>query len=151
MHLAQLNIAKFRYPTDDPRMAEFMDNLDRVNAVAERSAGFVWRLKDDSNNATDMRLGDDFALNLSVWQSVKHLEEFVFNTVHVQFYKRREEWVDLSKGHHLVMWWVPEGHTPSVQEAEERLNLLQDSGPGEQAFGWAEVIDTERWQARRCA
>ena len=71
MHLAELNIGKFKYPTTDPRMADFMDNLDRVNALAERSPGFVWRLKGDNNNATDFRVGDDMAVNLSVWEDAK--------------------------------------------------------------------------------
>jgi uncharacterized protein DUF3291 len=90
-HIAQLNIGRFRYPTDDPRMAAFMTNLDRINALAERSEGFVWRLKDDSNNATDIRPPSDptMAVNLSVWESVEALEHFVWTTVHKQFYNRK--------------------------------------------------------------
>jgi hypothetical protein len=92
MHLAELNIGKFKYPTTDPRMAEFMDNLDRVNALAERSPGFVWRLKGDNNNATEFRIGDDNAVNLSVWETPDALEHYVFKTVHVKFYKKRAAW-----------------------------------------------------------
>ncbi len=109
MHIAELNIGKFKYPTSDPRMAEFMDNLDRVNAIAERSPGFVWRLKGDNNNATEFRIGDDMAVNLSVWEDAKSLETYVFKTVHVHFYKKREAWFDLMEKPHMVFWHVPEG------------------------------------------
>ena len=95
-HLAQLNIGRLRCPTDDPRMADFFNNLDLVNALAERSKGFVWRLKDDSDNATNIRPFDDpnMAVNLSVWESIEALEHFVWQTVHKQFYDRRPEWFD---------------------------------------------------------
>ena len=95
-HIAQLNIGRFRYPTDDPRMRAFMDNLDRVNAIAERSEGFVWRLKDESNNATAIRPASDptMAVNLSVWESVEALERFVWATVHKQFYNRKSDWFE---------------------------------------------------------
>ena len=108
-HLAQLNIGRFRYPTDDPRMAGFMNVLDLVNGLAERSEGFVWRLKDDSGNATSFRPFPDpqMAVNLSVWESVEALERYVYQTVHRRFYGRREEWFDKMDGPHLVMWWIP--------------------------------------------
>ena len=110
-HLAQLNIGRFRYPTDDPRMADFMNNLDLVNALAERSQGFVWRLKDDSGNATNFRPFPDpqMAVNLSVWESTEALERFVYQTVHKRFYGRREEWFDKLEGPHAVMWWIAAG------------------------------------------
>jgi Domain of unknown function (DUF3291) len=94
MHLAELNIAKPRFPLDDPRMADFVNNLDRVNAVAERSPGFVWRLKGDGNDATDIRFDDDpdSIVNMSVWETAEHLEHFVWNTVHKHIYRRRDEW-----------------------------------------------------------
>ena len=151
MHLAELNIGKFKYPTSDARMAGFMDNLDRVNAMAERAEGFVWRLKGDNNNATDMRIGDDMAVNMSVWESAKALENYVFKTVHVQFYKRKTEWFDLMEKPHMVFWWVPEGHQPTVDEAWDRLQDYEKNGASDWAFGWAEVIDIERMRALRCA
>jgi hypothetical protein len=151
MHIAELNIGKFRYPTTDPRMAEFMDNLDRVNALAERSPGFVWRLKGDNNNATDFRVGDDMAVNLSVWEDPKSLENYVFKTVHVQFYKRREEWFNLMEKPHMVFWHVPEGHQPTLEEAYARLQHFEKNGATEFAFGWAEVMDVERMRSLRCA
>ena len=151
MHLAEVNIGKFRYPTTDPRMAEFMDNLDRINALAERSPGFVWRLMGDNNNATDLRIGDDNAVNMSVWETPEALEHYVFKTVHVQFYKKRAAWFELMEKPHMVFWWVEEGHRPDLQEALDRLEHYQKHGATEYAFGWAEVIDKERWHAQRCA
>jgi hypothetical protein len=151
MHLAELNVGRFRYPTSDPRMADFMNNLDRVNALAERSPGFVWRLKGDNNNATDFRIGDDMAVNLSVWESAKALEDFVFKTVHVQFYRRRAEWFALVDKPHMVFWWVGDGHRPSLDEAWERLQHYTAQGASDYAFGWAEVMDSGRLKQQRCA
>ncbi len=151
MHLAELNIGKFKYPTSDPRMAGFMDNLDRVNAIAERSAGFVWRLKGDNNNATGFRVGDDMAVNLSVWADAKSLEDYVFKTVHVQFYRNKADWFDLMEKPHMVMWWVPEGHLPTLDEAYARLEKYQAEGASMDAFGWPEIMDEQRMRTLRCA
>ena len=151
MHLSELNIGRFKYPTSDPRMAGFMDNLDRVNAIAERSPGFVWRLKDDTNNATNFRIGDDMAVNLSVWEDAAALENFVFRTVHEKFYRAKEQWFEVSDRAHMVFWYVPAGHQPSLDEAWERLQDYQQNGPSERAFGWAEVMDAERMRSVRCA
>jgi hypothetical protein len=152
-HLVQLNIGRLRYPTDDPRMADFMNNLDLVNGLAERSAGFVWRLKDESNNATNIRPFDDpqMAVNLSVWESVEALERFVYQTIHKRFYGRREEWFDKMEGPHFVMWWVPAGHRPTVTEAKERLAHLAAHGPSDHAFGWENVAAAQLWKTARCA
>jgi len=151
-HLAQLNIGRFRYPTDDPRMADFMNNLDRVNALAERSAGFVWRLKDESGNATNFRPFPDpqMAVNLSVWESAEALERFVWQTVHKRFYGRKPEWFDALETPHFVMWWVSAGHRPSFEEAKERLEYLSAHGPSEFAFGWESVPATQLWKTARC-
>jgi hypothetical protein len=151
MHLAELNIGRFKHPTSDPRMAGFMDNLDRVNAIAERSPGFVWRLKGDNNNATEFRVGDDMAVNLSVWEDAKSLENYVFKTVHAQFYRNRAAWFDLLEKPHMVMWWVPEGHRPGLDEAYARLRQYEAEGPTGHAFGWAEIMDAERMRSLRCA
>ncbi len=151
MHLAELNIGKFKFPTSDARMAGFMDNLDRVNALAERSPGFVWRLKGDNNNATDFRVGDDYAVNLSVWTDAKSLENYVFKTVHAQFYKRKAEWFELMEKPHMVFWHVAEGHQPTLAEAMDRLENFEKNGATDAAFGWAEVMDVERMRQLRCA
>ena len=152
-HLAQLNIGRLRYPTDDPRMAGFMNNLDFVNSIAERTPGFVWRLKDESNNATAIRpFADlDMAVNLSVWESIEALERFVWQTVHKRFYGQREKWFVKMEGPHLVMWWIDAGHVPTVEEAKERLEHLAANGPSEYAFGWERIPAAQLWKTARCA
>ncbi|HEV2956407.1 MAG TPA: DUF3291 domain-containing protein [Xanthobacteraceae bacterium] len=152
-HLAQLNIGRLRYPTDDPRMADFMNALDLVNGLAERSPGFVWRLKDGSNNATAIRPfpDPDMAVNLSVWESIEALERFVWQTLHKRFYGRRQEWFAKAEGPHLVMWWVPAGHMPTVEAAKERLEYLAAHGPSDYAFGWESIPAAQLWKTARCA
>ncbi|MEO0699644.1 MAG: DUF3291 domain-containing protein [Pseudomonadota bacterium] len=150
MYIAELNIGRFKYPTDDPRMAGFMDNLDLVNGIAERSPGFVWRLKDDSNNATSFRIGDDMAVNLSVWEDAASLEGFVFNTLHEKFYRGKEKWFETADEAHMVFWHVPVGHEPTLEEAWERLQDLQKNGASERAFGWEQIMNAERMRTVRC-
>jgi hypothetical protein len=154
MHVAQLNIGRFRYETDDPRMADFMNNLERVNAIAERSPGFVWRYTDATGNATDTRPFDGdplMAVNLSVWESIEALEKFVWQTVHKRFYARKHEWFEKFDGTYFVLWHVLAGHRPSVQEAIERLEHLKAHGPSEHAFGWQDVASAKLWRSARCA
>jgi len=151
-HVAQLNIGRFRHPTDDPRVAGFMDNLDRVNAIAERSEGFVWRLKDESNNATAIRPFPDpmLAVNLSVWESVEALEKFVWNTVHSRIYNAKATWFEKLATPHLVMWFVPAGHVPSLEEAKARLEHLGQFGDSDQAFGWSHLPHIKLWMSKKC-
>jgi hypothetical protein len=153
MHLAQLNIARLKHPFDDPRIAEFADNLERINAVADRSEGFVWRLQDDSGDATAIRGFDDprVIVNMSVWESPEHLERYVWNTVHKQFYARRAEWFQLMEKQHLVMWWVEPGHRPTLEEAKARLDHLDEKGDSDFAFGWSHLPHVKLWQQARCA
>jgi Domain of unknown function (DUF3291) len=151
-HIAQLNIGRLRYPTDDPRMATFMTNLDFINALAERCEGFVWRLKDNSNNATAIRPASDLsmAVNLSVWESVEALERFVWATVHKQFYNRKGDWFEKLGTPHFVMWPIPSGHIPNLEEAMERLDHLTRKGDGDFAFGWGHLARIELWTSRKC-
>jgi hypothetical protein len=153
-HLAQLNVGRVRYEVDDPRMADFVNNLARVNALAERTPGFVWRYQDASGNATDTRPYDGdprMAINLSVWENVESLERFVWQTVHKRFYGRRTEWFEHPESAYFVMWWVPAGHRPSVAEAVERLEHLRSHGPTERAFGWESLPAAQLWKTARCA
>ena len=152
-HLAELNIGRVKYELDDPRMADFTNNLELVNGLAERSDGFVWRYVDESGNATDTRPFADplVIVNLSVWESVAALERFVWQTVHKRFYGRRHEWFDKASAPYLVMWWVPAGHQPAVTEAIERLGHLRVHGPSEHAFGWESLASAELWRTARCA
>jgi len=153
-HVAQLNIGRLRYETDDPRMADFMKNLARINALAERSPGFVWRYTDATGNATDTRPYDGdprMAINTSVWESVEALEKFVWQTVHTRFYSRKHEWFEKLAGAYFVLWHVPAGHRPSVEEAIERLEHLKAHGPSERAFGWQDMAAAKLWRSARCA
>ncbi len=151
--LAQLNIGRLRYRQDDPRVAEFMDNLDLVNAIAERSPGFVWRFKDETGAATATRAFDDpeMLINLTVWESAAALEQFVFRTVHQQFYRKRHQWFDPAVSPRLVMWWIPAGTRPTPAEAVARWRKLRDEGPSAEAFGWEGVAQAELWKTARCA
>lgn len=135
--IAELNIARPRFALEDPRMAGFVDALDRVNDVAERSPGFVWRLTGESGDATSIVLASDpeAIVNLSVWRSVEALQTFVFRTIHRQFLARRAEWFAAAGVETFVMWPVPRGHRPSLSEADERLAILRRDGSGPRAFG----------------
>ena len=146
-HLAQFNIARIRYPLDDPRMREFVENVDRVNGLAEKIDGFVWRLHDESGHAMNMRIYDDPTIlpNLAVWESVEALERFVWQTLHRQFFVRREEWFAPVKTT-LVLWWIPAGHRPSLAEAVARLDRLVEHGPSEEAFGWEQLPGAKLWK-----
>ncbi len=154
MHLAQLNIARLKYPFEDPRVADFAANLDRVNGIAERSEGFVWRLQDDGGDATGIQAFDDPAVivNMSVWRDPETLERFVWNTIHKAFYRRRAEWFGLMEAQHFVMWWVDEqAPPPDLLEAKARLSHLQAHGDSDFAFGWAYLPHVKLWQQARCA
>ena len=133
--LAQLNVARLREPIDSPLLAPFVAALDAVNAVADRSPGFVWRLQDDAGNATALRpWGDDVIVNLSVWRSVEALRAYVYSADHAAVLRRRREWFVPYDGPHLVLWWVDAGHLPTVEEAGDRLGRLAADGPGPAAF-----------------
>ena len=149
-HLAEFNIARIRYPLDDPRMAEFVDNVARVNALAEQIEGFVWRLQDESGHAMNMTVyGDPTILpNLTLWENEAALERFVWQTLHGRFYRRREEWFVPIKTP-LVLWWVPAGHRPSMDEGVERLEMLKERGPSEEAFGWESLSQAKFWKTQR--
>lgn len=149
-HLAQFNIARIRYPLDDPRMAEFVDNVKRVNALAEQIEGFVWRLQDESGNAMGMHVYDDPAIlpNLTLWESSQALERFVWQTLHGRFYRRREDWFEPLETP-LVMWWVLAGTRPTIEEGLARLEHLKEHGPSDYAFGWEHLDDAQLWKTQR--
>ena len=151
-HLAQLNIGRIRYDIDDPRMADFTDNLALVNGIAERSPGFAWRYVDESGNATETRPYADprIIVNFSVWESAEALERFVWQTVHKHFYGRRDDWFEHFEGPSMVLWWVPIGHRPSVEEAVARLDHLKQHGPTDHAFDWQRA-SAQLWKTARCA
>lgn len=135
-HLAQVNIGRARFAVDDPGMADFMAGLDRINALAEATPGFVWRLQSDSGNATDIQAFDDprLLVNMSVWESIDALRGYVYQSGHVDFLRRRKEWFDAVETPFQVLWWVAAGHIPTVSEAKERLEHLTIHGPTAHAF-----------------
>jgi Domain of unknown function (DUF3291) len=135
-HIAQLNIALAKAPLEDPLLADFMAQLDAVNAMAEASPGFVWRLKSDSGNATDIRAYDDprMIVNMSVWESIDALFAFTYKTAHTKVMNRRKEWFESLPGPHMVLWWIAAGAVSTVVEAQRRLNHLALHGPTAEAF-----------------
>jgi hypothetical protein len=138
MQLAQLNVALAKYDLEAPEIAEFVDNLDTVNAIAEASDGFVWRLKDESGDATNIQLFDDpkMIVNLSVWENVESLKNFMFRTHHRDFMRRKSEWFHAFPEDTYVLWWVENGHIPRAQEALEKLTYLRANGDSPQAFSF---------------
>lgn len=146
-HLAEFNIGILKYDWDDPRVADFADNLDRVFELATRAPGYVWHLSDPQMEAAqldpDGPLGGNprTASTLSVWKDLESLKHFAFHTVHKRFYDRRGEWYDDADqgwgGIRLVMWHIPQGHLPTIGEAVERLRHLADHGETDHAFGWS--------------
>ena len=153
MHLAELNVGRLAHAQDDPRVADFMNNLAVVNGLAERSPGFVWRLKGEGDGATDIAAAShpDMIFNLSVWESAESLEKFVWATVHKRFYARKGEWFERRATPHFVMWHVAAGTLPSLAQALERLEHLVAHGPSPEAFGWEGLPHIELWRSQRCA
>ncbi|MCT4332689.1 DUF3291 domain-containing protein [Paracoccus sp. YLB-12] len=155
MHLAQLNVGRLLAPTDDPRVSEFMGALDRVNGMGKRMPGFVWMMEgsgEPGTGNTQNSIGDDpqFVANLTLWEDVESLEQFVWQTVHRQFYERRAEWFELMGQTHFVMWWVPVGHRPTLDEALSRLDHLRSNGDSDHAFGWSWLEQARLWRTRGC-
>ena len=141
MQLAELNIGRLLAPTDDPRVAEFMENLDRVNGLGKRMPGFVWMMEgsgEPGTGNTDTYLEGDpqFVTNLTVWETPAQLQTFVFDTLHARFMDRKAEWFEKLVRMHFVMWWVEDGHRPGLDEALERLAKREDEGDSADAFGW---------------
>ena len=154
-HLAELNVGRLLAPTDDPRVEEFMGNLDRINGLGKRMPGFVWMMEgsgEPGTGNTENAIGGDrqHVTNLTVWESVETLEAFVWNTMHKQFYERRANWFEVLDKMHFVMWWVPEGHQPTLDEALARLEHLRTHGDSEKAFGWAYLEQATRWRQKQC-
>jgi hypothetical protein len=151
MHLAQYNVARFKGDKNGPHLADFHANLDRINALGDRMPGFVWRHMASEGALVVEREGEEIAANLTVWDSIEALENFVWNTVHAKVYARKHEWFETPSQPHLVMWWIEPGHRPSIAEAEARLAHLIANGPSDQAFGWESAPAAKLWREKRCA
>jgi hypothetical protein len=142
-NLAQVNIAIAKGAMDSEVMKVFSDNLDPINTIAEASEGFVWRLKDEAGNATNIVFSDNpnELVNMSVWQSVDALKHFMFKTHHIDFLKRKKEWFETVTEQTYALWWVPVGHYPSIQEAKDRLTLLNTNGETAEAFTFKTCVE----------
>ena len=144
-NLVQLNIAKMKYPIDSPDMTEFVDNLDNINALAERSPGFVWRLQTDDGDATGIVFfGSDVLVNMSTWEDVESLHNYVYKTAHAKIMSRRKEWFHRVEEANTVLWWAPEGEIPSLDEAKSRLELLKTQGSTAEAFSIKQAFPSPR-------
>jgi len=135
-HVAQMNVGTVLHPLDDPRIAEFMGLLDQVNAMADASPGFVWRLQSAQGNATDIQVNDDprFIVNMSVWQSVEALFDFVYRSSHRSVMAKRRNWFARPDRAYQLLWWIPAGSTPSIEQGLERLGWLDRNGASPYAF-----------------
>jgi hypothetical protein len=137
-HLAQINVGRLVAPADSPVVAEFMEALAPINALADAAPGFVWRLQDEegTGGATAIQTSDDplFIINMSVWESLETLREYVYKTVHVEYLRRRREWFEPHVELHLACWWVPAGSVPTPEEGLRRVALIREHGPGPEAF-----------------
>jgi hypothetical protein len=139
--LAQLNVATMKFPLQSAGMADFVANLDRINALAESSPGFVWRLQTDVGDATALRpLGEDSLINLSVWHDVASLNAYVYRSAHAHIMRRRKEWFERSTNAHVVLWWVSKGHRPAIAEALQNLALLRERGATPDAFTFRQAF-----------
>lgn len=142
-HLAQINVGFLKEPLDHASMAGFVELLDPINALADRSPGFVWRLVGEGEpDATRMRpFGDDLLINFSVWESVDALWDFTYRTEHLELLRRRRSWFERFSGAHLALWWIPAGTVPSLEEGERRLETLRAKGPSAEAFTLRDRFD----------
>ncbi len=142
LHIAQVNIARMKAPLEDPVMAGFVARLEEINALADRSPGFVWRLQTTDGNATYLRPYDDdrILFNLSVWETVEQLKRYVDYSAHVEVLRQRQAWFEKFAGAYVALWWVPQGRLPSVDEAKKRLAHLETHGPTQFAFTFKKVF-----------
>ena len=145
-HLAQINIGRLRAPVDDPLIADFRGALAEINALAERSPGFVWRLQTEEGDATSLHpTGDELVIpNMSLWESPEALGEFVFRSDHAPFLRRRREWFERYDSAYVALWWVPAGSLPTLDEGMERLAILDREGPTAEAFTFARRFPAPR-------
>src|SRR5262245_45626835 len=149
MHVAQLNIGRLVADREDAQVAEFMAALEPINAIAEATPGFVWRLQTDEGNATSIRPFDDdrILVNMSVWRSIEAVQAFAYGSRHVDYLRRRREWFLRMGAPTMVLWWVPEGHIPTMEEAKARLEHLERHGPTPTAFTFRQPFPPELVEA----
>jgi len=139
-HLAQINIARLIAPIDDPKIAEFVAQLEPINALADKAAGFVWRLQSESGNATDIVYSDDpfIIVNMSVWESIEALRNFAYKSDHARVFRDRAKWFEKMDKPNYCLWWIPVGHIPAVAEGRERLEHYQRHGATPYSFWFSQ-------------
>lgn len=144
-HIAQINIARMLAPLDTLQMADFVANLDRINALAEGSPGFIWRLKGEGNDATTLRpFPDDWLIvNMSVWETIEALHQYTYYSAHVEIFRRRGEWFSKLGTPAMVLWWIPAGHIPDLAEAKAKLEMLEKQEATPQAFTFKQRFTVE--------
>ncbi len=134
-HLVQLNIAKMKYSIESVEMSDFVNNLENINALADSSPGFVWRLQTEDGDATGIDFfGYDVLVNMSIWEDVESLHHFVYKTAHAKILRRRKEWFHHVEEAYMVLWWATEAVVPSLGEAKSKLELIKSRGPTADAF-----------------
>jgi hypothetical protein len=150
-YLAQINIAEQLYPKGDERIQPFFDAIPRINELAERSTGFVWRLRDEDDNATSIRWNDNDMLivNMSVWESVDALHAFTYATDHVAVYRQRRDWFHKMPTMHMALWYVPIGTIPTLDDARLALHRLDTVGATPLAFTFKQRFSVEEFLAAR--
>jgi hypothetical protein len=150
-HLAQVNIARLAAPLDSPRLTDFVAHLEPINAIADASEGFVWRLQTDAGDATSLRIFDDDRLivNMSVWESLEALRGYVYRSPHVVVLRRRQEWFDTMVEAHVALWWIDAGTLPTLGDAQQRLSTLRTEGPTPDAFTLKETFPPPSAPTRR--
>lgn len=142
-HLAELNVGRMRFPLTDARMAGFVEQLAPINALADGTPGFLWRLQSEGGDATALRpFPDDMMIvNFSVWESIDALFQYTYYSNHAKVLRERKTWFEHMKEHYLVLWWIPAGHIPTLVEAKERLDALRRDGPTARAFNFKERFE----------
>ncbi len=144
VHLAQLNIARMKFPLGAPEMAGFVARLEDINALADAAPGFVWRLQTEDGDATAIDFfGNDYLVNMSVWRDLESLREFAFRSAHREVLARRHEWFEVMEEAYAVLWWIPAGTIPTLEEADTRLQALRRDGPTPRAFTFARPFDPD--------
>ncbi len=138
-HLAQINIAKAKADLTSPTMTEFVDRLDEINQLAERAPGFIWRLQTEEGDATSLNVFNDPSLiiNMSVWRDIESLQDYVYQSLHLELLKGKKSWFSRMDGAQQALWWIDAGHIPSVEEGKIRLQMIQTQGPTAKAFNFA--------------
>ena len=141
-HIAQINVATMRFARDSAELGPFMEGLERINALAESSPGFVWRLEDGTGNAMSITtsLGQNVLVNISVWESVEALQSFTYKTEHTAFLRRRSEWFESPQESQTALWWVEEGTKPTAVDGIARLQYLRINGATKRAFGFRDTF-----------